>query len=341
MKKAAPGEQMVYAVVPVPPRPIQVLARGEVEQPGPAVEPGSLSCLPGLVFDLDSSKVAGEGARRVALADWISSPANMLTWRSIVNRVWHYHFGRGIVDTPNDFGRNGAQPTHPELLDWLATEFRDGGQSLKSLHALIVRSAVYRQSSRAEPAALKVDADNRFLWRMNRTRLDAEELRDSVLATSGMLDTRMGGPGFELFRFKDDHSPVYDHTDPQVIDSPRVWRRTVYRFIVRSVPNPFLDCLDSADPNLSTPTRTTTITPLQSLALWNDPFMIRQSQYFARRLISQTVDPRQQIEDAFVITLGRPSRKAEAEAVGDYAAAHGLANACRVLYNTSEFVFID
>jgi Protein of unknown function (DUF1553) len=176
---------------------------------------------------------------------------------------------------------------------------------------------------------------------MNRTRLDAEELRDSVLAASGMLDTTMGGPGFELFRFKNDHSPVYDHSAPEAIDNPRVRRRTVYRFTVRSVPNPFLECLDSADPNLNAPTRNTTITALQSLALLNDLFMIRQSQYFARRLENLSTDPRRRIEAAFLLALGRRPNIDEASALETYASKHGLANACRFLLNTNEFAFID
>src|SRR5204863_5551971 len=123
-----------------------------------------------------------EGRRRAALADWIAAPENPLTWRSIVNRVWQYHFGRGIVDSPNDFGRMGRLPTHPELLDWLAVEFRDGGGSLKALHRLLVTSAAYRQVSLSDPAREKLDADNAYLWRMNRRRLEAEAVRDSVLA---------------------------------------------------------------------------------------------------------------------------------------------------------------
>ena len=145
--------------------------------------------------------------------------------RSIANRLWHYHFGRGMVETPNDFGRNGAQPTHPELLDWLAAAVRDNGQSLKALHRLIVTSAVYRQASKDIPACAAIDGDNRYLWRQNRRRLDAEAIRDSVLAVSGTLDRRMGGPGFEAFSFKDDHSPIYDHSDPARIDAPEVRRR--------------------------------------------------------------------------------------------------------------------
>jgi hypothetical protein len=176
---------------------------------------------------------------------------------------------------------------------------------------------------------------------MNRTRLDAEELRDSVLAVSGMLHTVMGGPGLELFRFKNDHSPVYDHSDLEAIDNPRVRRRTVYRFIVRSVANPFLECLDSADPNLNAPTRNTTITALQSLALLNDPFMIRQSRYFARRLENLSTDPRRRIEAAVLLALGRHPNPEEVDGLVTYASKHGLANACRFLFNTNEFAFID
>ncbi len=341
--QALPTGEMVYAVRSHAPRPISVLRRGEVEQPGEAVGPGSLSCVPGLdaVF---ASHPGDEGKRRAALAEWIASPVNVLTWRSIANRLWHYHFGRGLVDTPSDFGRNGSKPTHPELLDWLAVELRDGGKggrSLKAIHRLIVCSAVYRQSSRDDPASARVDADNRWLWRMNRQRLDAEELRDSVLAVSGTLDSKMGGPGFELFRFKDDHSPIYDHTAPEAIDNPRVRRRTVYRFVVRSVPNPFLDCMDSADPNINTPVRSTTITALQALALLNDLFVVKQSREFARRLESIDGDPGRQVEAAFVGALGRPPSPKEREALAVYVRKHGLANACRLLFNTNEFLFID
>jgi mono/diheme cytochrome c family protein len=340
-REHTPDHKLVYAVLPVALRPIHLLRRGEVEQPSELVQPGALSCLASLAGEFVLSKHGHEEKPRAALANWIASPSNVLTWRSIANRVWHYHFGRGIVDTPNDFGRNGSRPTHPELLDWLGVEFRDGGKSLKVLHRMMVSSAVYRQSTRDDPAYAKIDADNRFLWRMNRTRLDAEELRDSVLAVSGTLDTAMGGPGIELFRFKNDHSPIYDHSDPEAIDNPRVRRRTVYRFIVRSVPNPFLDCLDSADPNLNAPTRNTTITALQSLALLNDIFMIRQSQYFARRLEELSTDPRRRIEAAVLLALGRRPVPEEANALENYASKHGLANACRFLLNTNEFAFID
>jgi hypothetical protein len=339
--KALPAGDLVYSVISHAPRAIAVLRRGEVEQPGEPVGPGALSCVPGLDPAFSSADSGDEGARRAALAEWIASPANMLTWRSIANRVWHYHFGRGLVDTPNDFGRNGSRPTHPELLDWLAVELRDGGQSLKALHRRIVTGAVYRQSSREDAASARLDADNRWLWRMNRQRLDAEELRDSVLAVSGDLDPTMGGSGFEVFRFKDDHSPIYDHMAPGVLERPGARRRTVYRFVVRSVPNPFLECLDGADPNINTPVRSTTITALQALALLNDAFMVRQSRAFARRLESRADSSEDRVGAAFVLALGRPPRPAERDALVAYARKHGLANACRLLLNTNEFLFVD
>ena len=176
---------------------------------------------------------------------------------------------------------------------------------------------------------------------MNRSRLDAEELRDTVLAVSGALDLKMGGPGFEAFRFKDDHSPVYDHSAVEKINDPATWRRTVYRFTVRSVPNPFLECLDCADPNLPTPVRGTTITALQALALLNDPFVIRQSELFAERVRRSSADAGKQIAQAYQLAFGRPPTMEERETLGGYAARHGLANACLLLFNANEFVFVD
>ena len=218
--RARPAPDLAYAVLPQSPRPIHLLKRGDVEQPAELVGPGAPSCLPGLASDF--SEEPNEGKRRAELAAWVTHRDNVLTWRSIANRVWHHHFGRGIVDTPNDFGRNGGLPSHPELLDWLAIEFRDGGGSLKRLHRLIVTSATYRQSSSNDLAKSATDGENRFLWRQNRCRLDAESGRDAVLAASGQLDLTMGGPGFEPFRFKDDHSPIYDHDAIDRITRPGV-----------------------------------------------------------------------------------------------------------------------
>jgi hypothetical protein len=338
---ASAATPSVFALTSHALRPIHILHRGDVEQPREEVGPGALACVSGPDAEFKVPRLDDEGARRAALAEWIADPRNVLTWRSIVNRVWHYHFGRGIVDTPNDFGWNGSRPTHPELLDWLAVEFRYGGGSFQQLHRLILLSSTYRQASTHNPANAQIDADNRFLWRMNRQRLDAEEIRDALLAVSGKLDLKMGGPGFELFRFKDDHSPVYDHSALEKIHDPATYRRTVYRFVVRSVPNPLLECLDTADPNLVTPVRNTTITALQALALLNDPFLVKQSEHFAERLQKMSDDPGQQIEQAYRLAFGRRPRAEERAALAAYARKHGLANACRLLCNANEFVFVD
>ena len=339
--KSLASNELVYSVLPRPPRPIHLLRRGDVEQPGEASKAGALSCVSGLESLFTLARPDDEGARRAALADWLASEKNVLTWRSIANRVWSTHFGRGIVDTPNDFGRNGSKPTHPELLDWLAAELLENGQSLKGLHRVVVTSAAYRQRSLGNASGEAKDAENRWVWRQNRRRLDAESVRDGILAVSGTLDTRMEGPGFDLFRFKDDHSPVYDHTAPGAADNPRVRRRTIYRFTVRSVPNPFLECLDSADPNLNTPVRATTITALQALALLNDAFIVSQSKAFAARLEGRGGDLGAKIEAAYLLVLGRPPHAGERAGLAGYARKFGLAGACRVLLNTNEFMFVD
>jgi hypothetical protein len=333
--------QKVYAVLPRPPRPIHVLHRGDVERKGDLVTPGALSLVPGLKHDFALANPQDEGARRAALAEWVVDDRNVLTWRSVANRVWQSHFGRGLVDTPNDFGRNGSTPTHPALLDWLAVEFRDNGGSFKKLHRILMLSAAYRQVSRHHEGNARIDGDNRYLWRMNRARLDAESIRDSVLAVSGKMNYTMYGPGFELFRYKDDHSPIYDHTDVTKINHPDAMRRTVYRFVVRSVANPFLECLDCADPNISVPVRNATMTAPQALALLNNAFMVRQAEYFAERLRKHSDDPQQQITAAYRLAFGRPPTARERNALAGYSQRHGLANACRLLFNANEFLFVD
>jgi hypothetical protein len=321
------------------PRPISLLARGDVKSPLQRMEPGALSML-GL--PLGAVRPGEEASYRAALAEWLASPANILTWRSIVNRVWHYHFGAGLVDTPNDFGRLGSQPTHPELLDWLAVWFRDEARgSLKQLHRLIVTSAVYRQASNDRPEPARVDASNRLLWRMNRARLEAEAVRDAVLQTAGKLDPAQGGPPVRMFLFKDDHSPIYDYArfDP---GTPGANRRSIYRFIVRSVPDPFMDRLDCPDPSVLAPKRNTTLTAIQALALMNNPFMVRMSQAFAARLASEApAGLPAQVRHAVQLVYQREPRLDEQQEMEAYATSHGLANLCRLLFNTNEFLFAD
>ncbi len=295
--------------------------------------------------DLNGGEMSGvwnsldEGARRAALAKWITDPKNMLTRRSLVNRVWGYHFGHGLVDTPNDFGHMGALPAHPELLDWLAFWFLEHGESLKQLHRLILTSATYRQSSASNPQGARLDADNRYLWRMNRARLDAESIHDSMLLISGKLDLTMGGPALRQFYFKDDHSPLYDYTLFDV-DSPASCRRSIYRFLVRSVPDPLMDSLDCPNASLLTPKRNVTTTSLQALAMLNDPFVLKQCEHFATRL-SKAGDLKEQIHLACQLALNRRPTSEETRRFTTFARKHGLVNLCRLIFNTSEFMFVD
>jgi hypothetical protein len=348
---ALPKPNLVYAAASffkpegrftpaIEPRPVHVLARGEVTAPLEPAFAGALSAVSTLPARFEIADGSEEGARRAALADWIVDPANPLTWRSIVNRVWHYHFGKGIVDSPNDFGRMGMQPTHPELLDWLATEFRDRGGSLKWLHRLILRSAVYRQASEGNAEFETLDGSNQYLWRMNRTRLDAESVRDSILAVTGDLDLTMGGPSVEQFHFKDDHSPVYDYARFDV-KSPESLRRSVYRFLVRSVPDPFMESLDCPDASLLTPKRNVTLTAIQALALLNDPVVISQSRRFAAVLREHSGELEEQIQFAYRRALGRAALPGETALLGGYAREHGLENLCRLIFNSNEFLFIE
>jgi mono/diheme cytochrome c family protein len=323
------------------PRPIHLLGRGDITKPGAPIEPGTLGCVPGLESQFTLTDAANEGERRVALARWTSDARNVLTWRSIANRVWQYHFGKGLVDSPNDFGRMGASPSHPELLDWLALELQSTG-SLKSLHRLLVNSATYRQQSRHDDRAAAVDADNRSLWRMNRQRLDAESLRDAVLAVAGTLDTRMGGPSVRQFV----QTPGI-HVTPNVdyqnfaIDDPANQRRSVYRFIFRTIPDPFMDALDCPDASQLTPKRNVSLTALQALALWNDKFVVRQCERMAASFEREPVEPAAQVDVAIRRIFGRAPTEKERQFLPAYVAKHGWANACRVLVNSNEFVFVD
>ena len=273
----------------------------------------------------------------MALAEWIVHPENTLTWRSIVNRIWHYHFGRGIVDTPNDFGRVGGTPSHPELLDWLAVEFRDGGGSLKELHRLILNSAVYNQTSDHNPSFVNKDNSNRFLWRHNRRRLEAEALRDTVLLVSGKLDRKMGGASFKDFVIEQpQHSPHYQYHKANH-DDPSTHRRSVYRFIVRSQPQPFMDTLDCADPSQLVDKRGETTTALQALALLNNTFMVRMAEHFATNIMRED-DP---VSSAVEMTLSRKATEDEYAMLVGFARKHGYAAMCRLLFNFSEFSFVD
>lgn len=328
------------------PRPIYLLDRGNVTQPKDEVSPGALTCLSELNGWFQLPPEHGEGERRAALARWIADDRNPLTYRSIVNRVWQYHFGRGLVDTPNDLGRMGAAPTHPELLDWLAVEFRDGGQSLKHLHRWMVTSHTYRQISsfpeytqQGDPQS--IDADNRFLWRANRRRLEAEAVRDVVLQVAGKLDLKMGGPSFQDFVVEHpEHSPHYQYHlhDPE---DPRTHRRSVYRFLVRSQPQPFMTTLDCADPSMRVDKRNESLSPLQALALLNNGLMVAMSKHCAARIENERSDRSSQVDRLFELSFGRRPTMEERAALEDYIEKHGLANTCRLVFNLNEFTFVD
>ncbi len=322
------------------PRAVNVLKRGSEKDPGAEVGPGACGYLPELGARFHVDDPTSEGARRAASAHWLVDNRNPLTWRSIVNRVWQYHFGRGIVDSPNDFGRMGALPTHPEMLDWLAAEFRDGRQSLKELHRLICTSAVYRQSSGGNAEFERLDGANQFLWRMNRRRLEAEAVRDSVLMVAGKLDAARGGPPFQAFGFKDDHSPHYNYEEYNP-DDLRSHRRSVYRTIVRSVPDPFMATLDCADSSALVARRNETLTPLQSLALLNNPFMVRMAEHFAERIEPEGVGTAEQLAAAWRLAFSREPTNLELAPLVEFTDRRGMANACRLIFNMNEFVFID
>jgi hypothetical protein len=323
------------------PRPIFILARGQVTQPGKEVGPGALSVLTFAPARFSLPPDAGEGERRAALAHWITDPKNPLTWRSIVNRVWQYHFGRGLVETASDFGRNGALPSHPELLDWLAAEFQKSGGSFKQLHRLIVTSATYRQSSASNTDAEKIDADNELLWRQNRRKLEAEAVRDSVLAVSGRLDLTMGGAGWQDFVIQHPaHSPHYEYdlADPE---DPKTWRRSIYRFIVRSQTQPWMTSLDCADPSQRVPKRNESLSALQALALFNDGFVLTQARHFAERVQREAIDPAAQVDRACRLAFGHAPGAEDRERLVTFTKVNGLPNLCRVLLNLNEFMFVD
>jgi hypothetical protein len=324
------------------PRLIRILNRGDLNSPGQEVGPGALSAVHELEARFRLPENAGEAARRACLANWIADPKNPLTWRSIANRVWHYHFGRGLCDTPSDFGRMGGIPSHPELLDWLAVELRDQGGSLKHLQRLICTSQTYRQSSAFRPEAAALDPDNRWLWRMNRPRLDADSYRDSVQAISGRLDLTMHGPGVAHFLSSPgpQNTPTLDYQSFDW-DSPGAGRRSIYRIVWRGIPDPFLDLLDFPDAAMLAPVRGFSSSPLQSLALLNNQFVLRHSQHLAQRVASHQCQPVEQVRSAVRLVWLRNPTGEETQALLDLSQRHSLAAVCRLLFNSNEFLFVD
>jgi hypothetical protein len=332
-----PAEQMAYVGQFAVPETINLLKRGDVMQRGDPVEPGGLSGVPGLSSELNVGPTDGEPARRLALARWIVSPNNPLTARVLVNRVWQYHFGRGIVPTASDFGFNGGRPSHPELLDWLASDFVEHGWRLKRLHRLIVTSAAYRQSSETNAEALAADAGNELLWHMPLRRLEAEALRDSILATSGTLDRQMGGPGFPLFKYRTNNVAIYEPLEEEGLDT---WRRAVYRQLARANREELMASFDGPECAQRTPRRDVTTTPLQALSLLNGRFPVRQAGYFAERVREEAGDKAgPQVERAFRLAFGRLPAEDERSAAVALVRRRGLAALCRALLNANEFLY--
>jgi mono/diheme cytochrome c family protein len=325
----------IYAGTFSQPGPTHVLRRGDPMQPGAEVAPSAIAAIgPPLALPKD----APEHDRRIALARWIGDPANPLPARVMVNRVWHYHFGQGIVSTPSDFGHNGGPPSHPELLDWLAGTYIGEGWRLKPIHRLIILSATYRQSSRLDERARAFDGQDRLLWRMTPRRLETEAIRDAILACSGVLDTAMGGPGYNIWEKNTNYVAVYR---PRGELGPDASRRMVYQFKPRSQQDPTFGAFDCPDAALVAPRRNVSTTALQALNLLNSRFVLRQSSAFAARLKCEAgLDPARQAGLAFALAFGRAPTTAETRAACALIDSHGTTAFCRALYNANEFVFV-
>ncbi len=332
-------DQKLYTVAPKDPGIVNVLRRGNVIDVGQAVAAAGLAAIQGLKSSFDLAPDAPEAERRVRLANWITDHQNPLLARVMVNRVWHYHFGQGLVTTTNDFGFNGGRPSHPELLDWLALQFRDNGYRLKPLHRLILTSATYCQASDGRREAIGIDADNRLLWRKSPLRLEAEALRDAALVASGTLDPSIGGRGYrDVHHIFYKNSNFYETIDEG--DTP-LRRRTVYRFTPRGGRNPFLDTFDCPDPSVTAPKRATTTTPLQALSLMNNALVFQLSEAFAQRVMRECGDNLDsQVQAAYRIVYGREVERDEQQAALAFISQHGMAAFCRVLFNSNEFLYV-
>ncbi len=331
---------LAYAARPNhrPPPPTFVLGRGDVERPGQRVAAGGLSALAFPSGEFGLADDAPEAERRRKLADWVAHPANPLTARVIVNRIWHYHFGTGLVATPNDFGHNGDRPSHPELLDWMASEFLTQQTRLKALHRQILLSSTYRQASRFDAAAATVDADDRLLWRYPSRRLEAEAIRDAMLRASGELNTQMAGPSFRPFTLTVFNSNFYHLNDPV---GPEFNRRTVYRININSAKDPLLETLDCPDPSVKTPRRAVTTTPLQALGLMNDSFVIRQARCLSLRVQAEAgSEVARQVDRVYRLTIGRRPSGREHDRATALVREAGLAELAWVLFNSSEFLYL-
>ena len=323
-----------------------ILLRGDPENVGDLVAPSAVAAVSGVQADFALATDAPEAERRRRLALWISDAANPLFSRVIANRIWHYHFGTGLVDTPNDLGFNGGRSSHPELLEWLATRMRDGGFRMKAFHRMLVMSSTYQQAALPDESdesflrAAAVDANNRLLWQMTPRRLEAESLRDAMLSVAGKLNPQLGGDSFVDVSVVENNGTTY--YEPIVVNGDAFFRRTVYRFNPRGGRSALLDTFDCPDPANAAPRRAVTTTPLQALSLLNNSFVLQMSDYFAGRVkneIGESVS--EQVIRAWQLAVMREPTTAEHRLSVELVDQHGLSALCRGLFNLTEFVLID
>jgi len=342
-RQARRANRKIYTLTPGTGEVTHVFRRGDPDNVGEQVAPGAIAALTGVNADFALPPDAPEADRRRHLASWIADASNPLFSRVIVNRIWHYHFGTGLVDTPNDFGFNGGRPSHPDLLEWLAVQLRDNGFRLKSLHRLLVTSSTYRQAAfpgDSNPTGSSIDASNRLLWRMTPRRLEAESLRDAMLSVAGKLNPQVGGSSFVDVSIVENNGTTY--YEPITVDGDDVFRRTVYRFNPRGGRSALLDTFDCPDSANTTPRRAVTTTPLQALSLLNNSFVLQMSDYFAERIrsdVGETVSD--QVDRAWQLGFMRDPTPDEQQLAVALVTQHGLPALCRGLFNSTEFVLID
>ncbi|MDA0586531.1 MAG: PSD1 and planctomycete cytochrome C domain-containing protein [Planctomycetota bacterium] len=325
---------VVYAGTFGQPGPTYRLYRGDPLARREEVTPDTLE----VISSLGLERNAPEQERRRRFAEWITSPDNPLAARVIVNRIWQHHFGTGLVDTPSDFGANGTQPTHPELLDWLARDLINNSWSLKHVHRLILMSSTWQQDSQPRKDAAAIDASSRLLWRFPPRRLEAEAIRDNILATTGVLDLKMGGPGFSGFEVQMEN---VRHFFPKTSYGPGDWRRMIYMTKVRQEQESVFGAFDCPDASQVTASRSRSTTPLQALNLLNSTFVLQQAKLFAERLEKES--PAADIRRAALameLAFGRTADADETAAAFRFATDHGWPALCRALLNSNEFLFI-
>ena len=314
--------------------PVRMTDRGDWKSTGEVVGAGTPPAL-------GEIEVSGPSARRKALAEWLTDPSNPLVARVMANRIWQGHFGRGIVSTPNNFGRQGDAPSHPELLDWLASEFIERGWSVKEMHRLIMLSSAFRLSSSSSTENAAKDPENKYLWRMNRRRLNAENIRDAVLSVSGKLNTQMGGRPVLPPLSKEERLGMWDKDDwPESLDPAEHDRRSVYILAKRQFPYPMFKTFDAPDPAMSCGRRAVTTVAPQALTLLNSEFMLRSARALAERL-EQAETPEQLVHQAWELAFSRPPESGETENALEMLAEAGPEEFSLMLFNLNEFVYID